>query len=122
MKYRVINWNFEMKEPANTEIVIDSKVNSFKILKDEDEKYVVTVKKDTSLFILDFTYEFDFRKDKENLTDEQKRKRIVHIITFDSSSLCAIFMKYSGLPPIPLLIDLEEDDEDNDKPEDIRKD
>lgn len=118
-RYSIIKWEFELKKPKAKGITLDAGIDLGEILKDDENenfyKYIVNIKKDTEIFNLDISYRFDFEK-QNDLTEEQRRERIKDIITIDSSSLFAVFLKYCGLPPFPLLLNFK-DNKDEKSPE-----
>lgn len=111
VKYSIIKWEFELKKPRTKGITLDSGIDLGEILRDAESenlyKYIVNIKKDTEIFNLNVSYRFDFEK-QNGLTEQERRKRIEDIITIDSSSLFAVFLKYCGLPPFPLLLNFKD--------------
>lgn len=111
VKYSIIKWEFELKKPRAKGITLDSGIDLGEILRDAESenlyKYIVNIKKDTEIFNLNVSYRFDFEK-QNGLTEQERRKRIEDIITIDSSSLFAVFLKYCGLPPFPLLLNFKD--------------
>lgn len=104
----ITKWNIEFKEPKKDNVALIPGIDFFEILKEEENKnkYILNAKKETDIFNLEMTYRFDFKEDA-NEDEEHRREYMKRIVSIDSSALLSVFFKFTGLPPFPLLVDFE---------------